>query len=43
MTVAHAAHWYGPLAGVLPILAIGGWIAYVTVRDRRRRKDGGRE
>jgi hypothetical protein len=39
MTVlAHAGHWATPIAVVVPLLAVGAWIAVTTVRDRRRKR-----
>jgi hypothetical protein len=36
--VAHAGHWIGSIAAVIPVIAIAVWIAVVTLRDRRRKK-----
>jgi hypothetical protein len=38
MPLAHAGHWLPSVAAVIPVLLVGGWIAYVTLRDRRRRR-----
>lgn len=35
--LAHAGHWLPSVAAVVPVLLVGAWIGYVTLRDRRRR------
>jgi hypothetical protein len=38
IVIGHAGHWLPSLAAVVPVLLVGTWIAYVTFRDRRRRR-----
>jgi hypothetical protein len=38
--LAHAGHWLGTVAAVIPILLVVGWILFTTLRDRRRRGAG---
>jgi len=38
MPLAHAGHWLGALAGVVPVLVVAVWIGFTTLRDRRRGK-----
>ena len=38
MTLAHAGHWFGSLAAVIPVLGVALWIGLTTLRDRRRKK-----
>ena len=34
--LAHAGHWLADLIVLVPVLAVGIWIAIATIRDRRR-------
>jgi hypothetical protein len=38
--LAHAGHWLGAVAAVIPVLLVVGWIAFTSLRDRRRRRAG---
>jgi len=37
IVVAHAGHWLGALAAIIPVLLVVGWILVTGIRDRRRR------
>ena len=42
MIVAHAGHWVATLPFFGPVLAVGGGVAAMALRDRRqRRRPGG--
>ena len=43
MTVrlAHAGHWLESVVYLVPIVGFALWLAITTIRDRRRRRDGG--
>ena len=42
LPLAHAGHWLTSLAYFLPVLIFLGWLGFITVRDRRkRRREGG--
>ena len=41
--LAHAGHWIGAVAAVVPVAAVALWILFTTLADRRRKRKGGRE
>jgi hypothetical protein len=43
LPLAHAGHWLAQLLYFAPVLAVGGWIALQSLRDKRRGEDGGEE
>ncbi|HVW18574.1 MAG TPA: hypothetical protein VHB30_10035 [Solirubrobacteraceae bacterium] len=36
--IACVAHWYTSMLYVAPVLVVGGYIAFMSRRDRRRRR-----
>lgn len=39
MVIAHAGHWIVNVVYAAPVIALGGWIAVVTWKDRRRQRE----
>ena len=38
IVLAHAGHWLVNLVYAAPVIALGGWIAVVSWKDRRARR-----
>ena len=36
LVVAHAGHWAGALSLLVPLVVVGGWLAWEALRNRRR-------
>jgi hypothetical protein len=43
LVLAHAGHWLGAAAAVIPVVAVAVWILITTLADRRRRGKRGRQ
>ena len=41
--LAHAGHWLTSVAYFLPVIAFLGWLAFVTIRDRREQRRKGED
>ena len=39
MVLAHPGHWLVQVAYFVPVLAFLAWLAFTTIRDRRRSRD----
>ena len=43
MIIAHSGHWLVNLMFALPAVAFLGWLAFVTIKDRRNNPDSRNE
>jgi hypothetical protein len=41
MVIACLYHWYTAGLYASPVILVGGWLFFVSRRDRRRDRDGG--
>jgi hypothetical protein len=41
LVLAHAGHWLANAVYAGPVVVVVGWLAYTTLRERRREKAAG--
>ena len=43
MIIAHSGHWLINLMFALPAVGFLGWLAYITIKDRRKNPGAGKD